>query len=168
MTSSCVHTFNAYESELMMDTALQLAKEKIFEGIGELELGNLPDWMQFAEQSMKCYKLEESKSEDMEPCKVHIPEIEGEIAVVGLEISHSFYEPLKMVKVNIGIEEVPKFASIGDYWDEKIVCKITELLHEYQDLFPTNFIEMKGIAGELGEMTISLKPDAKPVRQRLY
>jgi len=63
--------------------------------------------MQFTEQSMECYKLEESKSEDMEPREVHIPEIEGEREVVGLEISCSFSEPLKTVKVNIGTEEVP-------------------------------------------------------------
>jgi hypothetical protein len=30
-------------------------------------------------------------------------------------------------------------ASIGDYWDEKIVEKITKLLHENSDLFPTTF-----------------------------
>jgi hypothetical protein len=45
---------------------------------------------------------------------------------------------------------------------------ITDLLHEYQDLFPTTFSEMKEIDGELGEMKISLKRDAKLVRQRLY
>jgi hypothetical protein len=39
--------------------------------------------------------------------------------------------------------------SIGDYWDEQKVERITELLCEYIDLFPTKFIEMKGIAGEL-------------------
>jgi hypothetical protein len=27
---------------------------------------------------------------------------------------------------------------------------------------------MKGIAGEIGEMNISLKPEARPVRQRPY
>jgi len=81
-----------------------------------------------------------------------------------LEISHSYFEPLKTVKVNIGTTEVPKFSSIGDYWDEQTVCKLTNLLHEYQDLFPTKFIEMKGIAGDLGEMMIPLKPYEKPVR----
>jgi len=35
MTSSFVDTFNTYESDLMMDTVLQLAKENIFEGVGE-------------------------------------------------------------------------------------------------------------------------------------
>ena len=42
--------------------------------------------------------------------------------------------------------------------------KITDLLHEFQDLFPKKFLEMKGILGDLGEMKIPLKPGAKPVR----
>ena len=78
-------------------------------------------------------------SEDMEPHDVHILETEGERTILGLEISHNFFEPLKTIKVNIGTEETPKFSSIGDYWDEKTVSKIIDLLHEYQDLFPTNF-----------------------------
>jgi len=113
---------------------------------------------------MKCYKLAESKSEDIEPHEVRIPEIKGERTVAGLEISRNFFELLKTVKVNIGTEEAPMFASIGDYWDEKTVCKVTKLLHEYQDLFPTKFTEMKGIASELGQMTIPLKLGANPVR----
>ena len=43
-----------------------------------------------------------------------------------------------------------------------------DLLHEFQDLFPTKFSEMKGILGDLGEMKILLKLDAKPVQQRPY
>ena len=46
------------------------------------------------------------------------------------------------------------------------MAKITYLLHELQDLFPTKFFEMKGILGDLGEMKIPFKPDAKSVRQR--
>jgi hypothetical protein len=46
--------------------------------------------------------------------------------------------------------------------------KIVDLLHEYQDLFPTAFLEMKGIGGDLGEMKIHLKSDAKLVKQRPY
>ena len=42
------------------------------------------------------------------------------------------------------------------------------MLHEYQDLFPTIFLEMKGIVGDLGEMKIPLRPDAKPSKQRPY
>jgi hypothetical protein len=43
-------------------------------------------------------------------------------------------------------------ASIRDYWYDQTVESITELLHEYNNLFPTTFTEMKGIVGELGEM----------------
>ena len=42
-----------------------------------------------------------------------------------------------------------------------------DMLHEFQYLFPTNFSEMKGILGDLGEMKIPLNPYAKLVRQRL-
>ena len=52
------------------------------------------------------------------------------------------------MKVKIGSPENPKFANIGDYWDEETVAKITDFLHEYQDLFTTNFLEMKGIVGD--------------------
>ena len=43
--------------------------------------------------------------------------------------------------------------------------KIIDLLHEFQDLFPTKFSEIKGISGELDEMKIPLKPDVRPVKQ---
>jgi CTP:phosphocholine cytidylyltransferase-like protein len=48
-------------------------------------------------------------------------------------------------KVNIGTTDNPKMESIGDYWDEQTVEKIIELLREYNDMFPTTFIGMKGI-----------------------
>jgi hypothetical protein len=71
-------------------------------------------------------------------------------------------------KVNIGTIENPKMASIGDYWDEQTVEIITELLHEYSDLFPTTFTEMKGIAGELGEMKIPIRAEERKIRKRPY
>ena len=77
-------------------------------------------------------------------------------------------QPLKIRKFNIGMEENPKFASVGDYWDEDTMSKITNLLHQFKDLFPTKFSKMKGILGYLGEMKIPLKPNVKPVRQRPY
>jgi hypothetical protein len=43
------------------------------------------------------------------------------------------------------------------------VENITDLLCEYQVIFPTMFLEMKGIDGELGEMKIPLKPNFKTV-----
>jgi hypothetical protein len=69
-------------------------------------------------------------------------------------------------KVNIGIVENPKMASIGDYLDEKTVEIIIELLRKYNDLFPTTFTEMKGITGEIGEMNIALRVEPRPIIQR--
>lgn len=62
----------------------------------------------------------------------------------------------------------PKFAKIGDYWDDAIVDKVTEFVHEYQDLFPTKVLDLKGIISNLGVMKITLKLDLKPVKQRPY
>ena len=95
--------------------------------------------------------------------------MEGSCTVEGSDISsEQFIKPLKIKKVNIGSEDNPKFANIGDYWDEKTVAKITDLLHEFQDLFSMNFREMKGIKRYLGEMKILLKSDGRSVKQRPY
>jgi hypothetical protein len=75
-----------------------------------------------------------------------------------------FVALIKVKKLNIGTTENPKMASIGDYWDEQIVERIIDLLREYNDLFPTIFIEMKGIAGDIGEMKIPLKHEARFVK----
>ena len=77
-------------------------------------------------------------------------------------------QPLKIRKVNIVKEENQKFENIGDYWDEETMAKITNLLHEFQDLFPTNFSEMKETLGDLGDMKISFNPYVKPVKQWPY
>jgi hypothetical protein len=58
--------------------------------------------------------------------------------------------------------------NVGYYWDDATISKITELLHEYHDLFLTKFTDMKGIKGPMGEMKIPLKEDARPVKQRPY
>ena len=76
--------------------------------------------------------------------------------------------PLRTKKVNIGTEDKPKLATIGDYWDEQTTKEIFSLLKEYEDLFPSSIADLKGIKGEMGEMWIILKPDARPVKHRPY
>jgi hypothetical protein len=71
---------------------------------------------------------------------VEVPPIESEVIATSIKVN----------KVNIGTVENPKIASIGDYWDGQTVEIITELLHEYKDLFPMKFTEMKGIERDLG------------------
>ena len=113
---------------------------------------------------MECYNIT-GKPEYDDPCDIYIPEYEGSHAMEGLGLSNDkFLKPLKIKKVNIDSPENPKFSNIGDYWDDQIVGKITDLLHEFQDLFPTKFCEMKGNVGNLGEMKIPLNPDAKPIK----
>ena len=111
--------------------------------------------------AVECYNL--AIDEDDDPCNINIPESEGHCKVHGpvveaLEVN----QPLKTRTVNIGSEENLKYATIGDYWDDEMVSKVTQLLHEYQDLFPTKFSEMKGILGDIGVIKIHLKPDVKP------
>lgn len=81
--------------------------------------------------------------------------------VENLDIS----EPLKTRQVNIGSEAEPKFPKIIDYWDKDTVDKVAELLHECWNLFPIKFLDLKGIIGDLGVMKITLKLDAKPIKQ---
>jgi len=74
--------------------------------------------------------------------------------------------PLKTKQVNIGMEAEPKYAMLGDYWDDAMVDKVAELLHKYQGLFPTKITDLKGIIGDLGMMKITLKLGVKLVKQR--
>jgi hypothetical protein len=100
---------------------------------------------------------------------VNIAEREGQRDIEGTGVEIPFIGKLiKIKKVNIGTEGTPKFANIGDYWDAATIENITKLLHEYQDLFPTKFTDIKGIKGPMGEIRIPLKPDAIPVKQRPY
>jgi len=66
------------------------------------------------------------------------------------------------------MESEPKFAKTGNYWDNAMVDKVAEFLCEYEDLFPTNFTDLKRIIVDLGVMKIMLKLDVKLVKQSLY
>lgn len=55
------------------------------------------------------------------------------------------------------MEVEPKFANIGDYWDDATIDKVVELIREYEDLFPTKFLDLKDIMGDLHVMKITLK-----------
>jgi hypothetical protein len=116
---------------------------------------------------LECYNVTEEDQEEDDPRNVQVPETEGECDIVCLALeSNRYVNPLRVCKVNIDTKEKLKFANIGDYWNDETVENIADLLRKYQDLFSTTFSEMKGIAGELGEMKIPLKPYSKPVRQR--
>ena len=76
--------------------------------------------------------------------------------------------PLTIKGVNIGSSDNSKVANIDDYQDDENIGNITNLLHEFQDLFLVMFSEIKEIVGDLGEMKIPFNPYAKLVKQRPY
>jgi hypothetical protein len=161
-------TFSFEHENPNIDAALKWIRGIIF--IEEPEIELITEEQQRNKQTVKellsCYHVQEEAPDEDDPRDIQIEEVEGERDVKGPPIeSKVISTPIKVNKVNIGTAEHPKMASIGDYWDEPTVESITELLREYNDLFPTTFTEMKGIAGELGEMKIPLRPEARPIRQ---
>lgn len=104
-----------------------------------------------------------------DPWNINILELEGQREVGGPSVKILDISQLMSTKhMNIGSEAEPKFTNISDYWDEEIVNKVAELLDEYQDLFPTEFSDLKEIVGDLGVMKINLKPYVKLVKQCPY
>jgi hypothetical protein len=107
-----------------------------------------------------CYNI--NANEDDDPRKVNIAETKGQRDVEGPRVEIPFIgKPINIKKVNIGTKKTPKFANVGDYWDATTIDKITELLHGYQDLFPTKFTDMKGIKGKMCEMRIPYRLNRK-------
>jgi hypothetical protein len=124
---------------------------------------------QTIKELLSCYHVQEEAPDEDDLCDIQIEEEEGEREVEAPPIeSEVIFVSIKVNKFNIRIAENPKMASIGDYWDDQMVERITELLHKYNNLFPMTFTEMKGKATELGEMKIPLRAEARPIRHRPY
>jgi hypothetical protein len=57
---------------------------------------------------------------------VKIVEAEGHRDIEGPGVELPFIgHPIKIKKVNIGTEQAPKLANVGDYWDDSTIDKIT-------------------------------------------
>jgi hypothetical protein len=171
LTQNFKVTFSFEVESPLVDASLQVIRSNIF--MEDDHMGMIPQAVHVeasatVREMLACYNIIEADQDEEDPRNVQVPETEGERAVEGPELKTDVYvKPLRVCKVNIGMTKNPKFVNIGDYWNNETVEKIT-FSTRIPDLFPTTFSEMKGIVGELGEMNISLKPDAKPVRQRPY
>ena len=87
---------------------------------------------------MACYNLLGEPKDDDELRNVNILESKGIRGVAALDIpTESMNQPLRIQKVDIGMIENPKFANVRVYWGKETMAKITDLLHEFHDLFPT-------------------------------
>ena len=125
-----------------MDLALKYIRGVIF--IEEPEVEPIAEYQQQNRKTMKgllsCYHVQEEAPDEDESRDIQIKEGEGERELEGPPLeSEVIVVLIKVKKVNIGTVENLKMAIIGDYWDEQTVDRITELLCQYIDLFPTTF-----------------------------
>lgn len=126
------------------------------------------------ENPIECYQIRKasySLDELEELRNLEIKETKGNREIQNTIPSHidsSYNHPLKLQMINIGTEEKPKIALLGDYWDEKTSQEIQSPMREYEDLFLKTFSELKGIKGVMGEMKIELKLGSKSIRHRPY
>jgi hypothetical protein len=143
MLQNFVTTF-LFESEfLSVYQALKIVRQKVFKEASSLHLDQEEDeWTTPFHKLQGCYNINADKDDD--PRKVNIAETEGlrDVERPGVELSF-IGQLIKIMKFNIGTEETPNIANIIDYWDATTIEKITELLHEYQDLFPTKSTDMR-------------------------
>ena len=109
-----------FESEYPeIDQALKVTKGKLLADCS-LPVLETPKWKIALEEALECYNLAGEGEEDENPRNVNIPESEGTHDVQGPELKvPDVVKLVKIKKVNIGTKEEPKFASIGDYWDDK-------------------------------------------------
>ena len=163
LTIFFVHTFSFTDANSDINNALQIIRDVVLKVV-PVAYPVDPHGQCHMQLIMECYNISCEPEDDDELQNINILETEGSRDVAAPDVpTDPMSQSLNIRKVNIGTKENPKFASVGEYWDEETMAKITNLLHEFQDLFPTKFLEMKGILGDLGEMKIPLKPDAKPV-----
>ena len=102
----------------MVDDALELVHMKIAKDPSPT--CTQPDWRAQTENARECYNF--TIDEDDDSRNINIPEFEGSRIVAGPTLEcPEITKKLKIKKVNIGIEETLKIASIGNYWDDKTI-----------------------------------------------
>ena len=94
---------------------------------GPLPICIQQDWTTQTENAREYYNF--TIDEDDDSRNINIPESEGSHAVARPTLEcPKITEKLKIKKVNIGTEETSKIASIGNYWDDKTIRQIADLL----------------------------------------
>ena len=110
------HTFAFTDEKPTIDVALQEINEKKFAEI-LVKVTSSHQCSMTIQQWMACYNM--AREPDDGPTNINIPDSEVTCEVEGSGIlSDEFLKPLKIKKVNIGLLKNPKFANIGDYWDD--------------------------------------------------
>ena len=69
--------------------------------------------------------------------------------------------------VNIGSEDNPKILQIGTSLSPEEKKRLTDFLKQHEEVFAWTYEDMPGLDPKLVEHRLVLKPDAKPVKQKL-
>jgi hypothetical protein len=78
---------------------------------------------------LEFYNVRKDEYDEGDPRNVEVPEIEGTHEVEGPElVSVEYTQSIKTNQVNIGTPEDPKFAHIGNYWNNETIEKVADLL----------------------------------------
>jgi hypothetical protein len=128
MTQRFKVTFTFEHESPLVDVALQDIRHKIFseeESMEVIYVCSAHNASMTVHQLLECYNVAQEAQDEEDPRNVQVPETEGERIVEGPELESTTYaQPLKTQKVNIGTEENPKFAQIGDYWSDETIEKL--------------------------------------------
>jgi hypothetical protein len=82
------------------------------------------EWTTPLQKLQGCYNI--NADEDDDPRKVNITETEGQLDVEEPIFELPFIgKPIKIKKVNIGIEQIENLTNVRDYWDASTIDKIT-------------------------------------------
>jgi hypothetical protein len=115
MTQNFVATFLFECQHPLLDQALQVVRQKVFEEAPSFPVEQEEDeWTAPLQKLQGCYNI--NADEDDDPRNVNIAETEGQRDIEGPGVKLPFIgQPIKIKKVNIGAEKAPKLASVGDY-----------------------------------------------------
>ena len=110
-----IHTFSFADANPDVHNALQLIHD-IFIKVVSVSYPVDPHAHCQIHSMMECYNVTRGLEDDYDLWNINILEIEGSRDVRTLDIStNPMNQLLKIRKANIGMEENPKFSSVGDY-----------------------------------------------------
>ena len=131
MTVCFSHTFSFAEANPDNHNALQIIWDVVLKFVSVAYPVD-PHAHCHMQSMMELYNMYGEPEDDDALQNINILQTEGSRDVAALDLpTDSMNQPLKIKKDNIGMDENPKFANVGDYWDEETMAKITDLLHEF-------------------------------------
>ena len=69
--------------------------------------------------------------------------------------------------VNLGTDDEKKEVKVGSSLDPSAKKEIIDLLREYVDIFAWSYRDMQGLSTEIVEHQLPMRPECKPVQQKL-